>query len=82
MALSVLGDALIAKSRHVIEGDCVTVKFTAVACENEEGNDEFVYWIELIGSDSELMMKEISCDFITACDIHERLKKTIGQEIA
>lgn len=81
MALCVLGDTLLAKSRHQIQGDCVTVKFTSLACENEEGNIEFIYWIELLDSDGELMMKEISPDFITASDIHERLKKTIGHTL-
>lgn len=81
MGLCVLGDALLAKSRHQIEGDCVTVKFTALACENEEGNDEYMYWIELLGSDGELMMKETSTDFIAASGIHEQLKKTLGHAL-
>lgn len=80
MGLCVLGDALIAKSRHQIEGDCVTVKFTALACENDDGNDEYMYWVELLGSDGELMMKEISSNFMVASDIHQRLKNTIGAE--
>ncbi|MFV1476136.1 hypothetical protein [Serratia sp. szju] len=78
MALSVLGDSLLAKSRHRVEGDSVTATFTAVACENEEGNDEFMYWVELLGSAGETILKEISSDFITASDIYERLKKTLG----
>lgn len=81
MTLIILGDSLLAKSRHSVEGDCVTVTFTSVACENEEGNDEYMYWIELQGSDGELMMKEISSDFITASDIYKRLKKMLGQVI-
>ena len=81
MGLCVLGDALLAKSRHQIEGDCVTVKFTALACENEEGNDEYMYWIELLGSDGELMMKETSTVFIAASGIHEQLKKTLGHAL-
>lgn len=81
MTLIVLGDSLLAKSRHSVEGDCVTVTFTSVACENEEGGDEYMYWVELLGTNGELMMKEISSDFITASDIYERLKKTLGQVV-
>lgn len=81
MGLCVLGDALLAKSRHQIEGDCVTVKFTALACENEAGNDEYMYWVELLDSEGNPIMKEISSDFMTASDIHKRLKETLGSEI-
>lgn len=81
MGLCVLGDALLAKSRHQIEGDCVTVKFTALACENEAGNDEYMYWVELLDSEGDPIMKEISSDFMTASDIHKRLKETLGSEI-
>lgn len=81
MGLCVLGDALLAKSRHQIEGDCVTVKFTALACENEAGNDEYMYWVELLDSEGNPMMKEISSDFMTASDIHKRIKETLGSEI-
>ncbi|ALX94901.1 hypothetical protein AV650_15670 [Serratia fonticola] len=82
MTLCVLGDTVLAKSRHLMEGDCVTAKFTALACENDEGNDEYMYWIEPLGSDGEKVMKEISCDFITACDIYDRLKKLLGADVA
>lgn len=81
MGLCVLGDALLAKSRHQIEGDCVTVKFTALACENEAGNDEYMYWVELLDSEGNPIMKEISSDFMTASDIHKRIKETLGSEI-
>ncbi|WP_314140138.1 hypothetical protein [Buttiauxella noackiae] len=81
MGLCVLGDALLAKSRYQIEGDCVTVKFTALACENEAGNDEYMYWVELLDSEGNPIMKEISSDFMTASDIHKRIKETLGSEI-
>lgn len=81
MTLSVLGDALLAKTRHVIQGDCVTLNFTSVACENEAGNDEYMYWIELLSSEGYPIMKEISHNFITASDIYDRLKKMIGPAI-
>jgi hypothetical protein len=81
MTLSVLGDALLAKSRHVIQGDCVTLNFTSVVCESDTGNDEYMYWIELLSSEGYPIMKEISHDFIAASDIHDRLKKVIGPAI-
>ncbi|QLZ42288.1 hypothetical protein [Citrobacter sp. RHBSTW-00127] len=82
MGLCVLGDALLAKSRHQIEGDCVTVKFTALACENEAGNDEYMYWVELHDSEGNTVMKEVPPDFMIASDIYERLKTTLGPAVA
>jgi hypothetical protein len=82
MGLCVLCDTLLAKSRHQVEGDCVTVKFSALTCENKEGNDEYMYWIELLDSEGNVVMKEIRADFLTASDIHERLKKTLGVKLA
>lgn len=81
MGLCVLGDTVLAKSRHLVEGDCATARFTALACENEEGNDEYAYWVELLGSDGEPIMKEASSDFVAACDIYERLKAMLGPAV-
>lgn len=82
MGLCVLCDTLLSKSRHRVEGDSVTVKFSVLTCENEEGNDEYAYWVTLEDSEGETVMKEVNSDFITACEIHERLKKTLGADIA
>ncbi|MCK7562530.1 hypothetical protein [Citrobacter koseri] len=81
MSLCVMAENLLAKSRHRIEGDSVTAKLSALICENDEGNDEFMYWIELLDSEGEIMMKEVTTDFITASDTFERLKSTIGPAV-
>lgn len=82
MALCVMADNLLAKSRHRIEGDSVTAKFSALICENDEGNDEYMYWIELLDSEGEIMLKEVCTDFISASETFERLKSTIGPCVA
>lgn len=82
MALCVMAENLLAKSRHRIEGDSVTAKLSALTCENDEGNDEYIYWVELLDSEGEFILKEVLSDFITASDTFERLKKTIGPEVA
>lgn len=51
MSLCVMAENLLAKSRHRIEGDSVTAKLSALICENDEGNDEYMYWIELLDSE-------------------------------
>ncbi|MDM3132238.1 hypothetical protein [Citrobacter sp. CK205] len=81
MSLCVMAENLLAKSRHRIEGDSVTAKLSALICENDEGNDEYMYWIELLDSEGEIMMKEVTTDFITASDTFERLKSTIGPAV-
>ncbi|WP_370905946.1 hypothetical protein [Citrobacter koseri] len=81
MSICVMAENLLAKSRHRIEGDSVTAKLSALICENDEGNDEYMYWIELLDSEGEIMMKEVTTDFITASDTFERLKSTIGPAV-
>lgn len=81
MALCVLADNLLAKSRHRIDGDSVTAKLSVLTCENDEGNDEFVYWVQLLDSEGEIIMKEILVDFVTASETFERLKSTIGPSV-
>ncbi|EMX9223351.1 TPA: hypothetical protein ACTYHK_001720 [Citrobacter koseri] len=81
MSLCVMAENLLAKSRHRIEGDSVTAKLSALICENDEGNDEYMYWIELLDSEGQIMMKEVTTDFITASDTFERLKSTIGPAV-
>lgn len=81
MALCVLAENLLAKSRHRIEGDSVTAKLSVLTCENDEGNDEYVYWVQLLDSEGEIIMKEILVDFVTASETFERLKITIGPSV-
>lgn len=81
MALCVLADNLLAKSRHRIEGDSVTAKLSVLTCENNEGDEEFVYWVQLLDSEGEIIMKGIILDFITASETFERLKRTIGPAV-
>lgn len=81
MTLCVLAENLLAKSRHRIEGDSVTAKLSALICENDEGNDEYIYWVQLLDSEGESIMKEALSDFITASDTFERLKRTIGPAV-
>lgn len=81
MSLCVLAENLLAKSRHRIEGDSVTAKLSVLICENDEGNDEYVYWVQLLDSEGELILKEVLSDFITASDTFERLKKTVGPAV-
>lgn len=82
MALCVMADNILAKSRHRIEGDSVTAKLSALICENDEGNDEYMYWVELLDSEGEIILKEVCTDFISASETFERLKSTIGPEVA
>lgn len=82
MALCVMADNILAKSRHRIEGDSVTAKLSALICENDEGNDEYMYWVELLDSEGEIILKEVCTDFISASETFERLKSTIGTEVA
>lgn len=81
MALCVLAENLLTKSRHRIEGDSVTAKLSVLICENEEGDDEFIYWVQLLDSEGEIMMKEVLVDFISASETFERLKSTIGPAV-
>lgn len=81
MALCVMAENLLAKSRHRIEGDSVTAKISALICENDEGNDEYIYWVQLLDSEGEFMLKEVCTDFISASETFERLKATIGTEV-
>lgn len=80
MAICVMAETLLAKSRHRIEGNSVTVHFSVLLCENADGDDEFIYWVILLDSVGEIVMKEIANDFITANDIYTRLKITLGPE--
>ncbi|MDH0199194.1 hypothetical protein [Enterobacter cloacae] len=77
-----MADNILAKSRHRIEGDSVTAKLSALICENDEGNDEYMYWVELLDSEGEIILKEVCTDFISASETFERLKSTIGPEVA
>ena len=81
MALCVLAENLLAKSRHRIDGDSVTAKLSVPICENDEGDEEFLYWIQLFDSEGEIMMKEALIDFISASETFERLKGTLGSAI-
>ena len=76
-----MADNLLAKSHHRIEGDSVTAKFSALICESDEGSDEYIYWIELLDSEGEIMLKEVCTDFISASETFERLKSTIGPKV-
>ena len=81
MALCVLAENLLAKSRHRIDGDSVTAKLSVLICVNDEGDEEFLYWIQLFDSEGEIMMKEALIDFISASETFERLKGTLGSAI-
>lgn len=81
MTLSVLDQNLLSKSRHRVDGDSVTAKFSVLTCENEDRKDEYVYWVELYDSTGDIVMKEISMEFLTANNIYFRLKETLGAEI-
>lgn len=82
MALCVMEDVMLAKSRHRVEGDGVTAKLSVLTCENDVGDTEYAYWVELHDSEGNTVMKEASQDFMTASDIYERLKATLGPTVA
>lgn len=82
MALCVLEDVMLAKSRHRVEGDGVTARLSVLTCENDAGDTEYVYWVELHDSEGNTVMKEASPDFMIASDIYERLKATLGPAVA
>ena len=60
-----------------MEVDSVTVKFLVSTSGNDDADERCVYWIVLENSGGDVVMKETHSDFIAACEIYERLKKTL-----
>lgn len=82
MGLCVLDEFVLNKSRHRIEGDSVTALLSSLTCENEEGSEECIYWVQLFNSEGNPVMKEALTDFINAYAVYEKLKNILGESIS
>ena len=81
MSLCVLDEFVLSKSRHLVEGDAVTAQLSVLTCENKEGAEECVYWVQLFDSQGDPVMKDVSVDFLKAHETFNKLKDTIGMNI-
>lgn len=68
-------DTLLAISRHRKDADIVVVKFFVRT--GHDAPNKYLYCIALENSRGEMVMNEVHSDFLTACEVHKRLKEII-----
>lgn len=68
-------DTLLAISRHRKDADIVVVKFFVST--GRDAPNRYLYCIALENSRGEIVMNEVHSDFLTACEVHKRLKEII-----